>query len=64
MEKSEKAMTSENVKVRSAQSNAGKVRLSDKKEYTIKADGQYVRKGQKKNLNAATYEVFKAKGLV
>jgi hypothetical protein len=59
----------ENKAIRASQSKAGEkkngiVFLSERKEYEIIQDSKHLRKGEKVKLNAATYEVFKAKGLV
>lgn len=53
-----------NVKARSAQSEAGKVRLNQTKEFEIVKVGKHLKKGQKVKLNAPTEELFRELGLI
>lgn len=52
------------VRVRTAQSRAGKVFLSERKLYTIEKDSKHLKKGQKVNICSPTSELFKELGLI
>lgn len=64
LQTSDKKDSKENKEIRSSQSKAGKVKLNERKEYTIKKDSKHLKKGEKVQLNAPTAEVFKSKGLI
>lgn len=64
LELSEKKDSPENKAIRASQVKAGKIKLTDRKEVEIIKDCKHFKKGDKVKLGLATYEVFKAKGLV
>lgn len=42
----------------------GKVRLSERKQFTVKQDTKHLKKGQKISLNKPTEALFRAKGVI
>lgn len=64
LKESPKKDSKENKEIRSAQSKAGKVKLNERKEFTILKDSDHFKKDDKVNLNKPTEEVFRAKGLI
>lgn len=60
---SEKKDSSENRKIRAAQS-VGNVKLNETKVFEIIKDSKHLAKGRKVKLNAPTEALFRAKGLI
>lgn len=63
LKESDKKDSAENKRIRSAQAST-KVKLNERKEYTIKKDDKFLNKGDKVKLNKPTAQLFKAKGLI
>jgi len=63
LKQSSKKDNAENKAIRESQKSE-KVRLNERKEYTIKKDSKFLNKGDKVKLNKPTAQLFKAKGLI
>jgi hypothetical protein len=63
LKSSEKKDSSENRKIRAAQS-VGNVKLNETKVFEIIKDSKHLAKGRKVKLNAPTEALFRAKGLI